>query len=62
MGVNGSSSSFDALRWAVRYDAQIGGLVEAVTVWDMPYGVFAPAVDVNVDLENAQDRQTREIR
>ena len=62
VGVDGSSSSFDALRWAVRYAAQIGGVVEAVTVWDMPYGVFAPAVDVDFDLGNARDRQTREIR
>ena len=62
VGVDGSSSSFDALRWGVRHAALIGGVVEAVTVWDMPYGVFAPAVDVDFDLGNARDRQTREIR
>lgn len=62
VGVDGSSSSFDALRWAVRYARLIGGQVDAVTAWDMPHGWSAPAVDADFDLESARDRQAREIR
>ena len=61
VGVDGSSSSYDALRRAVRYAALIGGRVDVVTAWDMPHGWSAPAVDADFDLANARDRQAQEI-
>ncbi|MGV9245752.1 universal stress protein [Streptomyces sp. NPDC003710] len=62
VGVDGSSSSFEALRWAVRYAALIGGSVEAVTAWEVPYGWFAPPMDTDLDVESAKDRQAQELR
>jgi nucleotide-binding universal stress UspA family protein len=35
-GVDGSTSSHDALRWAVRYAGLVGGTVHAVAVWELP--------------------------
>ncbi|MGW2459792.1 universal stress protein [Streptomyces sp. NPDC001761] len=34
VGVDGSRSSYEALRWAVRYAGRVGGAVEAVAVWN----------------------------
>ncbi|MDG9687561.1 universal stress protein [Streptomyces sp. DH18] len=36
VGVDGSDSSQQALRWAARYAAATGGVVEAVAAWDIP--------------------------
>ncbi|MEL5955244.1 universal stress protein [Streptomyces sp. CLV115] len=36
VGVDGSESSKQALRWAVRQAELTGGVVEAVTAWDFP--------------------------
>lgn len=36
VGVDGSDSSKQALRWAVRQAEFTGGVVEAVTAWDFP--------------------------
>lgn len=36
VGVDGSDSSKQALRWAVRQAQLTGGTVEAVTAWDIP--------------------------
>ncbi|MFH9609613.1 universal stress protein [Streptomyces sp. NPDC017448] len=36
VGVDGSDSSKQALRWAVRYAKATDGVVEAVTAWDFP--------------------------
>ncbi|MFK4145465.1 universal stress protein [Streptomyces sp. NPDC004065] len=36
VGVDGSESSKRALRWAVRQGELTGGVVEAVTAWDIP--------------------------
>ncbi|MFF6996258.1 universal stress protein [Streptomyces sp. NPDC008313] len=36
VGVDGSDSSKQALRWAVRQGELTGGVVEAVTAWDFP--------------------------
>lgn len=36
VGVDGSDSSKQALRWAVRQAEATGGVVEAVTAWDFP--------------------------
>ncbi|WP_028803819.1 universal stress protein [Streptomyces sp. 142MFCol3.1] len=63
VGVDGSSSSFAALRWAVRYAGLVGGTVEAVAVWELPglYGWSAPAVDIDIDEEEARDRMLQEL-
>ena len=36
VGVDGSASSVDALRWALRQAARTGDHVKAVTAWDYP--------------------------
>lgn len=36
VGIDGSDESKNALRWAVKYVASLGGLVHAVTVWHQP--------------------------
>ena len=46
VGVDGSESSKQALRWAVRLAASEGSTIEAVTAWDYPPSFNAP-VDVN---------------
>lgn len=63
VGVDGSASSYGALRWAVRYAGLVGGAVEAVTVWELPglYGWSGPAVDMDVDQEEARDRMRQEL-
>lgn len=46
VGVDGSESSKEALRWAARFLAVTGGWIDAVTVWHAPasYGLsYAPA-------------------
>ena len=47
VGVDGSESSKEALRWAVRYATGIGGVVEAVIAWEYPVGWYGwtPPVD-----------------
>ncbi|WP_314245188.1 universal stress protein [Streptomyces kutzneri] len=64
VGVDGSSSSQAALRWAVRYAGLVGGKVEAVTAWDLPgAGTWsAPAVDADFDEEEAERRLVEEVR
>ncbi|MFE4965274.1 universal stress protein [Streptomyces sp. NPDC056660] len=63
VGVDGSSSSYGALRWAVRYAGLVGGTVEAVAVWELPglAGWSGPAVDMDIDEEEARDRMRREL-
>ncbi|MER5714023.1 universal stress protein [Streptomyces sp. NPDC002132] len=63
VGVDGSQSSYDALRWAVRYADQIGGSVEAVAVWELPglYGWSGPAVDLDVDEDETRQKMTQEL-
>ena len=36
VGVDGSESSKEALRWAAEYAGAVGAPLEALTVWDMP--------------------------
>lgn len=38
VGVDGSSGSSTALRWAMTYAAQVGGTVEAIGIWQLPMG------------------------
>ncbi|MFD1662105.1 universal stress protein [Streptomyces caeni] len=62
VGVDGSPSSWEALRWALRHAELTGATVDAVTAWDVPQGWFVPSVDADVDLESARQRQLRELR
>ncbi|WP_406164709.1 universal stress protein [Streptomyces sp. NBC_00996] len=63
VGVDGSTSSYAALRWAVRYAGLVGGTVDAVAVWELAglYGWSAPAVDVDVDEDDARQRMRQEL-
>ncbi|MEV6113132.1 universal stress protein [Streptomyces sp. NPDC052109] len=63
VGVDGSSSSYEALRWAVRYAGLVGGTVEAIAVWELPglHGWSAPAVDTDVDADEARQRMRKEL-
>ncbi|ARP68638.1 universal stress protein [Streptomyces pluripotens] len=63
VGVDGSPSSYAALRWAVRYADLAGGTVDAVAAWELPglYGWSAPAVDMDVDEEEARRRMRKEL-
>lgn len=64
VGLDGSPSSQAALRWAVRHAALIGGVVDAVTAWELPSlaGWSAPAVDADLDADVAHQRLTEELR
>ncbi|MEU6772291.1 universal stress protein [Streptomyces sp. NPDC046759] len=63
VGVDGSPSSYEALRWAVRYAGLVGGAVDAVAVWELPglYGWSGPAVDMDVDEEEARQKMRKEL-
>ncbi|MGJ5749008.1 nucleotide-binding universal stress UspA family protein [Streptomyces puniciscabiei] len=63
VGVDGSPSSYEALRWAVRYAGLLGAAVDAVAVWELPglYGWSAPAVDLDVDEEETRQRMRTEL-
>ncbi|MCU7826435.1 universal stress protein [Kitasatospora sp. DSM 101779] len=47
VGVDGSPASEEALRWAVRHAALVGGTVDAVIAWEYPasYGWPAPILE-----------------
>ncbi|MDF3301494.1 universal stress protein [Streptomyces tropicalis] len=64
VGVDGSPSSYAALRWAARYARQVGAVVEAIHVWDTPsaIGWSGPAIDPDFDLEQARQRFADELR
>ncbi|UFR00263.1 universal stress protein [Streptomyces sp. Go40/10] len=63
VGVDGSQSSYEALRWAVRYAGLVGAAVDAVAVWELPglYGWSGPAVDMDVDEEETREKMSREL-
>ncbi|CAM5577757.1 MULTISPECIES: universal stress protein [Streptomyces] len=63
VGVDGSPSSYAALRWADRYARGVGGAVEAVCVWDTPSsrGWSGPAIDPEFDLGQARERFAQEL-
>ncbi|MFF4145572.1 universal stress protein [Streptomyces sp. NPDC001698] len=63
VGVDGSQSSYEALRWAVRYAGLVDGIVEAVAVWELPglYSWSAPAVDMEVDEDETREKMRREL-
>ncbi|MET8247661.1 universal stress protein [Streptomyces sp. NPDC005202] len=64
VGVDGSPSSYAALRWAARYAQLVDGFVEAIHAWDTPSAVgwSGPAIDPDFDLEQARERFTEELR
>ncbi|AXE27401.1 universal stress protein [Streptomyces globosus] len=64
VGIDGSEPSYEALRWAVRYAAVIGGHVDAVAAYDLPGGVgwSAPAVDADFDAAHARSKMREELR
>ena len=52
VGVDGSPSSMEALRWAIRQAKLTGAEVEAVTAWSYPSGYgWAPFSEGAVDFE-----------
>ncbi|MGW1911554.1 universal stress protein [Streptomyces sp. NPDC002076] len=63
VGVDGSPSSYEALRWAVRYAGLVGATVDAVAVWELPglHGWSAPAVDTDVDEEETRQQMRKEL-
>ncbi|WEO93898.1 universal stress protein [Streptomyces sp. FXJ1.172] len=63
VGVDGSPSSYEALRWAVRYAGLVDGTVDAVAVWELPglYGWSAPAVDMDVDENETRQAMRKEL-
>ncbi|MFD8234796.1 universal stress protein [Streptomyces sp. NPDC059696] len=64
VGVDGSPSSHAALRWAEHYARMVGGVVEAIHVWDTPsaQGYSGPASDPDFDLQQARERFAEELR
>ncbi|MGW7364270.1 universal stress protein [Streptomyces sp. NPDC054841] len=64
VGVDGSPSSHEALRWAVRHAGLIGATVEAVEAYELPgaHGWSAPMVDAGFDAEVARESLAEEIR
>jgi nucleotide-binding universal stress UspA family protein len=58
VGVDGSESSKQALRWAIRQAELTGGSVEAVTAWHVPsaYGLAPVPVDAAEDFEGDAKR------
>ncbi|MFJ6378520.1 universal stress protein [Kitasatospora sp. NPDC092039] len=63
VGVDGSPSSYAALRWAARHATLIGGVVDAVGAWEPPshFGWSAPVVDTAFDRELAERRFADEL-
>jgi nucleotide-binding universal stress UspA family protein len=64
VGVDGSPSSYAALRWAAEYARLVDGSVEAIHVWETPSfaGWTGPAIDPGFDLEEARERFARQLR
>ncbi|MGW0080363.1 universal stress protein [Streptomyces sp. NPDC003393] len=64
VGVDGSPSSYTALRWAARYARLVGGAVEAVHAWSMPTGLdwSGLVIDPNFDVNQARERFAQELR
>jgi nucleotide-binding universal stress UspA family protein len=56
IGIDGSASSIDALRWAVRQAEVTGAAGEALTVWEHPGGMVpAGAQDFEAESRRALD-------
>ncbi|GAA3387457.1 universal stress protein [Streptomyces roseoviridis] len=64
VGVDGSDSSYGALRWAARHARLIGATLEVVAAYDVPgaVGRSAPPVSAAFDEEAARRALSDEIR
>ncbi|MFE3323551.1 universal stress protein [Streptomyces sp. NPDC059176] len=64
VGIDGSPSSYSALRWAVRHAGLIGATVDAVAAFEVPgaHGWSAPAVDADFDAHEAKRGLVAEVR
>ncbi|WP_435226363.1 universal stress protein [Streptomyces sp. Tue6028] len=64
VGVDGSTSSHAALRWAVRYAGLVGGAVDAVGAWELSgmYNWSAPVVDTDFDEAEAREELAGDLR
>ncbi len=57
VGIDGSASSIDAFRWAVRQAQLTGAVVEALMAWQYPAGVVpAGTQDFEAESRRALDR------
>jgi nucleotide-binding universal stress UspA family protein len=56
VGIDGSASSIDALRWAVRQAQLTGAAVEALMAWQYPAGLLPPGTqDLEAESRRALD-------
>jgi nucleotide-binding universal stress UspA family protein len=56
VGIDGSASSIDALRWAVRQAQLTGAVVEALMAWQYPAGAVPPGTqDFQAESRQALD-------
>ncbi|MFE7774988.1 universal stress protein [Streptomyces sp. NPDC057445] len=64
VGIDGSPSSYAALRWGVRHAGLIGATVDAVAAYELPgaHGWSAPPVDADFDAEAAKRNLVQEVR
>jgi nucleotide-binding universal stress UspA family protein len=60
VGVDGSPSSVEALRWAVRQAGLTGGSVEAITAWQSPTLVGLGVSFSEVDTAGGDDSRIRD--
>ncbi|MDH6115479.1 nucleotide-binding universal stress UspA family protein [Kitasatospora sp. MAP12-15] len=63
VGVDGSPSSYAALRWAIRHAQLIGGTVDAVGAWEtlVAYGWSAPVIAPDLDEGVARRKFDQEL-
>ncbi|WP_316745423.1 universal stress protein [Streptomyces sp. MK7] len=63
VGVDGSPSSYAALRWAVRYARLVHGGVEAVHAWSTPAELdwSGLVIDPDFDVDQARERFAEEL-
>jgi nucleotide-binding universal stress UspA family protein len=59
VGVDGSTGSVAAIRWAARYAAAVGAELRAVLAWQAPIVVGRPAELAGIDYEAAAWRTLR---
>lgn len=63
VGIDGSPSSEEALRWALRHAALTGAVVEAVGAWEAtPLFAGPTVIDPTLEAETARERFGRELR
>jgi nucleotide-binding universal stress UspA family protein len=63
VGIDGSPSSEEALRWALRHAALTGAVVDAVGAWEAtPLFAGPTVVEPTLEAETARERFDRELR